>query len=126
DAQMKQAQSGTTSPVLAGRWWAVGSGSPRPMGRRRRRPSAGLEALPSTTARSLGRAGLAPPAAAWVGPAPPFRLVFWVMAVLGRLAGIATGFTLMVAGMFFLAGPFFLIGIPLFLIGLVLTLRCLE
>jgi hypothetical protein len=121
---MKQAQSGTTSPVLAGRWWAVGSGSPRPMGRRR--PSAGLEALPATTAWSLGRAVLALLAAAWFVATLPFRLVFWVMAVLGRLAGIATGFTLMVAGMFFLAGPFFLIGIPLFLIGLVLTLRCLE
>ena len=52
--------------------------------------------------------------------------MFWAIAWLGRLTGIAVGFALMVAGMFFLAGPLFLIGIPLFLVGLVLTLRCLE
>ena len=56
----------------------------------------------------------------------PFRLVFWLIAWLGRLTGLAVGFSLMVVGMVFLAGPLFLIGIPLFLIGLVLTLRCLE
>jgi hypothetical protein len=123
---MKQAQSGTTSPVLAGRWWSLGSGAPRPMGRRRRRVSAGFGGFLTTTAGSLGRAVLALLATIWFVATLPFRLVFWVMALLGRLAGIAVGFTLMVAGMFFLAGPFILIGIPLFLIGLVLTLRCLE
>jgi hypothetical protein len=125
---MKQAQSGTSSPspVLAGRWWSLGSGSPRPMGLARRRPSAGPGGPVSTAASWSGRAVLALLAAAWFVATLPFRLVFWVMAVLGRLAGIAAGFALMVAGMFFLASPFFLIGIPLFLIGLVLTLRCLE
>jgi hypothetical protein len=123
---MKQAQSGTSSPVLADRWWTIGSGSPRPMGLGGRRPSAGLGGPISTTAWSLGRAVLALLAAVWFVATLPFRLVFWVMALLGRLAALAVGFTLMVAGMFFLASPFFLIGIPLFLIGLVLTLRCLE
>jgi hypothetical protein len=56
----------------------------------------------------------------------PFRLAFRLIALLGRLAGIAIGFSMMVVGMFFLAGPFFLIGIPLFCIGLILTLRCLD
>ena len=65
-------------------------------------------------------------AATWFLVTAPFRLVFWVIALLGRITGIAIGFGLMVAGMFFLAGPFFLIGIPLFLVGLVLTLRCLD
>ena len=64
--------------------------------------------------------------AAWFLATLPLRLAFWIIAWLGRLTGIAIGFSMMVAGMFFLAGPFFLIGIPLFLIGLVLTLRCLE
>ncbi len=63
--------------------------------------------------------------AAWFLVALPFRLVFWLIALLGRITGVVIGFSLMVAGMFFLAGPFFLIGIPLFLVGLVLTLRCL-
>ena len=125
---MKQAQSGTSpsSSVLAGRWSSIGSGAPRPMGLARHRPSARLGGPVSTAASWLGRAVLALLAALWFIVTLPFRLVFWVMAVLGRLAGIAVGFTLMVVGMFFLASPFFLIGIPLFLIGLVLTLRCLE
>jgi hypothetical protein len=122
---MKQAQSGTSSSLLASRWWSTGSGSPRPMGLRRRWRSARYG--PSEPAAwSWGRAVLGLLAAIWFLVTGPFRLVFWLIAVLGRLTGIAVGFALMVAGMFFLAGPLFLIGIPLFLIGLVLTLRCLE
>jgi hypothetical protein len=56
----------------------------------------------------------------------PFRLVFGMIAWLGRLTGVALGFGLMVAGMFLLAGPLFIVGIPLFILGLVLTLRCLD
>ncbi len=56
----------------------------------------------------------------------PFRLVFWVIAWLGRLTGAILGFSLMVVGMALLAGPLYIIGIPMFLIGLVVTLRSLE
>jgi hypothetical protein len=56
----------------------------------------------------------------------PFRLVFWVIAWLGRLTGAALGFSLMVVGIALMAGPLYIIGIPLFLVGLVVTLRCLE
>jgi hypothetical protein len=56
----------------------------------------------------------------------PFRLVFWVIAWLGRLTGAALGFSFMVVGIALLAGPLYIIGIPLFLVGLVVTLRCLE
>lgn len=56
----------------------------------------------------------------------PFRLVFWVIAWLGRLTGAILGFSLMVVGMALLAGPFYIIGIPTFLAGLVVTLRSLE
>ncbi len=122
---MKQAQSGTSSSLLAGRWWSAGSGSPRPVAWRRRRPSGGY-APGASTGWSWGRAVLMLLAAVWSLATLPFRLVFWVIALLGRLTGIAVGFALMVVGMFFLAGPLFVIGIPLFIIGLVLTLRCLE
>jgi hypothetical protein len=121
---MKQAQSGTSSSWPAGRWRSIDPDSPRPLGLRRR-PSARY-GHGESVARSLGRALLALPAGVWFLITAPFRLAFWLIAWLGRLAGIAVGFALMVAGMFFLAGPLFLIGIPLFLIGLVLTLRCLE
>jgi hypothetical protein len=126
---MKQAQSGTSSPLLAnrGRWWSIGSDSPPPMDMGWRRSSAGLGGGGGQPAAwSWGRVVLAPFAAVWFIATLPFRLVFWIIALLGRIAGIVLGFSLMVGGMFFLAGPLFLIGIPLFIIGLVLTLRCLE
>jgi hypothetical protein len=122
---MKQVQSDISSSLSAGRWWTAGAGAPRPMAWRRRRPTTGYGQRESA-AWSVGRALLVLLAAVWFLITVPFRLVFWVIALLGRIAGIALGFSLMVAGMFFLAGPLFLIGIPLFLIGLVLTLRCLD
>jgi hypothetical protein len=64
--------------------------------------------------------------ATWWVVSLPFRLVFWTIALLGRVTGVMVGFVLMVLGMFLLAGPLSLIGIPLFVLGLVLTLRCLE
>jgi hypothetical protein len=56
----------------------------------------------------------------------PFRLIFWMIAWLGRLTAIVLGFTLMVVGIALWAGPSFFLGIPLFLIGLVITLRCFD
>jgi hypothetical protein len=64
--------------------------------------------------------------AIWFVVTLPLRLLFWTIAILGRLMGVLVGFSLMVIGIALWAGPFFLIGIPLFLIGLVMTLRCLE
>ncbi|MDG3007647.1 hypothetical protein [Paludisphaera mucosa] len=63
--------------------------------------------------------------AAWWVVTLPFRLVFGMFSLLGRMTGVAVGFTLMVFGMALGAGPFFLVGIPIFLVGLLLTLRCL-
>jgi hypothetical protein len=64
--------------------------------------------------------------ALWFLIALPFRLVFLVIAWLGRLTAAALGFAFMVVGIALLAGPLYIIGIPLFLVGLVVTLRCLE
>lgn len=63
--------------------------------------------------------------AVWFLVRLPFQLFMAIMGLLGRLAGITLGFTLMVIGMALWAGPLFLLGIPLFLVGLLLTLRSL-
>jgi hypothetical protein len=62
----------------------------------------------------------------WFTISLPFRLVFLLVALLGRLTGVILGFLLMVVGMALWASPLFIVGIPLFIVGLVLTLRCLE
>jgi uncharacterized membrane protein YtjA (UPF0391 family) len=62
----------------------------------------------------------------WFLATLPFRLVYLIIAWMGRLTALVLGFSLMVVGMALWAGPFFFIGIPLFLVGLVLTLRCLD
>jgi hypothetical protein len=55
----------------------------------------------------------------------PFRLVAWVIDLLGRLTGLVVGFALMVVGVALGASPLFMVGIPLFIIGLIMTLRSL-
>jgi hypothetical protein len=72
-----------------------------------------------------GRLILGVVAALWYLITLPFRLLMGIIGILGRLAGIILGFSLMVVGMALWAGPFFIMGIPLFIIGLLLTLRCL-
>lgn len=64
-------------------------------------------------------------AAVWYLITLPFRLLIGIIGILGRLAGVLIGFSLMVVGMALWAGPLFILGIPLFIIGLLLTLRCL-
>ena len=63
--------------------------------------------------------------AIWWAVALPFRLIFKVVELFGRLSAFILGFALMVVGVAFWAGPLFLIGIPLFVVGLVVTLRAL-
>ena len=55
----------------------------------------------------------------------PFRLLALVFDWTGRLASIALGFCLMVAGAALLAGPWLVVGGPMFAFGLFLTLRAL-
>jgi hypothetical protein len=63
--------------------------------------------------------------ALWAVVTLPFRLLIWVVEMLGRLTALAAGFTLMVVGVAFWAGPLPLLGIPVFIVGLLLTLRSL-
>ena len=74
----------------------------------------------------LGRLTVGVVAAIWYLITLPFRLLIGIIGILGRLAGIILGFSLMVVGMALWAGPLFILGIPLFIIGLLLTLRCLA
>jgi hypothetical protein len=55
----------------------------------------------------------------------PFRILAWVVELLGRLVAFVVGFVFMVIGVALWAGTFFIVGIPLFVFGLLLTLRAL-
>jgi hypothetical protein len=87
-------------------------------------PSRPRDGRPAMMAAS-GSLAVAVLRACWYVITLPFRLVFGIIALLGRLTGVILGFSLMVVGMALWAGPFFIIGIPLFIIGLLVTLRCL-
>lgn len=126
DPRMKQAQSETTVYRPASSWWV---GEPAKVRSRSRADGpVGVGIRPSEPARpwSVVQVFLTLATALWFVVTLPFRLVFWVIAWLGRLTAVVLGFLLMVVGMALWAGPLFFIGIPLFLVGLVLTLRCLD
>src|SRR5258708_5228009 len=123
---MKQAQSETTWSRPAGRWWSGKSTALHHQRRNDKPNDCGVRELEQSSAWSLGHAFVALLTTLWFVVALPFRLVFWVIAWLGRLTAVLLGFSLMVVGMALWAGPFFFIGIPLFVVGLVLTLRCLD
>jgi hypothetical protein len=55
----------------------------------------------------------------------PFRLIGWVIDMLGRLVAVLIGFVLMVVGVAFCASSLLMFGVPLFLIGLILALKSL-
>jgi hypothetical protein len=119
---MKQGQSVTMRPPRSRKGHPVGypeaycypAYAPAAAGRGRASVTAGFGGLVVAVLR-----------ACWYVVTLPFRLIFWVIALLGRLTGVILGFVLMVVGMALWAGPFFIIGIPLFIIGLLVTLRCL-
>ncbi len=123
---MKQAQSETTRHRPAGHWWA-GEPVAFPTRRRTDRPfDSHTRVIEPSSSWSLGQAFVALLAVLWFMATLPFRVVFWIIAWMGRLTAVVLGFSLMVVGMALWAGPLFFIGIPLFLVGLVLTLRCLN
>ncbi len=64
-------------------------------------------------------------AAIWSILTLPFRLIGWLVSVLGRVVGFVIGFAFMVVGIALSAGALFPFGIPLFIVGLLLTLRSL-
>lgn len=55
----------------------------------------------------------------------PFRLIAWVVELIGRSLGVVLGFALMVLGIAICSGSLLILGIPVFVIGLLVTLRCL-
>ena len=63
--------------------------------------------------------------AIWAVVTLPFRLLGRGVELAGRMAALAVGFGLMVAGVAIGAGSLPLVGVPLFLFGLVLLLRAL-
>jgi len=119
---MKQGQSGTMQPPRSQKWSPVGysEGYCYPA----YAPPAPRHGRPAIVP-GAGRLIVGFLRACWYAITLPFRAVFWIIALLGRLTGVILGFSLMVVGMALWAGPFFIIGIPLFIIGLLVTLRCL-
>jgi hypothetical protein len=124
--KMKQVQSDTTLD----HW--VGQGRARNVIARRRHQR--VDSYEETGAHAIARSNpwswtgfaVAFLSVIWFTISLPFRLTFWLIALLGRLTGVILGFLLMVVGMALWASPLFIVGIPLFVVGLVLTLRCLE
>jgi hypothetical protein len=126
DERMKQAQLESTRYLTADRWRfhdRATSGSPQ----RTDQPRGPTAPVIKQSNAWLWRELLASSITAfWFVVTLPFRLIFWLIAWLGRLTAVLLGFALMVVGMALWAGPLFFVGIPLFLVGLVLTLRCLD
>ena len=56
----------------------------------------------------------------------PFRLIAWLIGLLGRMGGVFVGFVLMMLGVALAAGPLVILGVPLFVLGLLLTIRSLS
>lgn len=123
--RMKQAQSETRYRSTS-RWW-IGESTRAHRGRRTDKPSvANIEEMKPLGSWSLGQLFITIIAAIWFLITLPFRLVFWLVAWMGRLTATALGFSFMVVGIALWAGPLFFLGIPLFLVGLFLTLRSLD
>ncbi len=80
---------------------------------------------PARVVHLLGQSVTGLVTAIWYVITLPLRLLIGILGILGRLAGILLGFSIMVVGMALWAGPLYILGIPLFIIGLLLTLRCL-
>jgi hypothetical protein len=55
----------------------------------------------------------------------PFRLIYWLVELLGRLTALILGFGMMVVGVALWASPLVILGVPLFVVGLLITLRAL-
>jgi hypothetical protein len=123
---MKQVQSDTTLNHWVGPGRARNTITPRKQRRVDRYEETGAHHPVQASSWSWMGIAVTVLSAAWLTVSMPFRLFFWLLALLGRLTGIILGFLMMVVGVALWASPLFLIGIPVFVVGLVLTLRCLE
>src|SRR5271170_7750344 len=101
---MKQAQSETAEYRSANSWWLRSSPAPGRWQRTDKPTASSLREMERSYSWSIGRVFLALLQAAWLLLILPFRLVFWVIAWLGRITAIVLGFSLMVVGMALWAG----------------------
>ena len=124
--RMKQVQSDITFDYWAGQRNSRHLGPREGHRRADGHEHPGTRKLATTNSWSWMGIAVSLVSAIWFTISLPFRLLFWFIALLGRLTGLVIGFVLMVIGMALWASPLFIVGIPLFVIGLVLTLRCLE
>jgi hypothetical protein len=63
--------------------------------------------------------------AIWWVVSLPFRVLAWVVELLGRVIALSLGFVLMVVGVALSAATLYILGIPIFVFGLLLMLRAL-
>jgi len=123
---MKQAQSETTWYRADSRWQLRDLTAAEPQGRINGTSDHKVrvaEPLGSWLWRDLLGTSVA---VLWLLITLPFRLIFRLIAWLGRLTAMLLGFVLMVVGIALWAGPLFFVGIPVFIIGLFVTLRCFD
>jgi hypothetical protein len=123
---MKQAQSRSTPYRSISRTWTGQSGTANSLRWVNKPVTAHALEIKPPSSLSVGQVVMTLVTAVWFTVTLPFRLIFWIIAWMGRLTAVVLGFSLMVVGIALWAGPLFFIGIPLFVVGLVLTLRCLD
>jgi uncharacterized membrane protein YtjA (UPF0391 family) len=123
---MKQAQSRSTPYRSISRTWTGQPGTANSLRWVNKPVTAHALEIKPPSSLSVGQVVMTLVTAVWFTVTLPFRLIFWIIAWMGRLTAVVLGFSLMVVGIALWAGPLFFIGIPLFVVGLVLTLRCLD
>jgi hypothetical protein len=123
---MKQAQSRSIPYRSISRTWTGQPGTGNSLRWVKKPVTAHALGIKPPSSLSVGQVVMTLVTAVWFTMTLPFRLIFWIIAWMGRLTAVVLGFSLMVVGIALWAGPLFFIGIPLFVVGLVLTLRCLD
>jgi hypothetical protein len=123
---VQQTESEATRYASTGRSWYSGTDAPRAPGHVAERFDPTVERSKPSTIGPWASVILAVLGTLLYIISLPFRLVFWTVAWLGRMAVSSLGFVFMVLGIVLWAGSWWFFGILLFLIGLVLFLRSLH
>jgi hypothetical protein len=126
DSRAKQAESEPTGYTSIGRSWHAATDVSPTQKRAAERFGPTVEQLEQSTSGSWGSVFVAVLGKLLFIISLPFRVVFWTIAWLGRMAVSSLGFVFMVLGVVLWAGPSWFFGILLFLAGLVLLLKSLR